>query len=79
MNDENPVNPLEVKVALLEKEVARLTEVLRPFADHASDWTAKGFSLDESLVECWPDGPDNYPLTVSHLVNAKYVLDTPLI
>jgi len=70
---DKPTNPADAKVVMLEAEVARLYAALLPFANHAKDW--EGFHPSEPLVEDWPDGPENLPLTVGDLFNARVALN----
>ncbi len=71
---------------LAASRIQELEGVVKPFADHAEAWTRKGYGPDDSLVEThWTGGPaaeegedeslDALFLRVSHLINAKEVLN----
>jgi len=66
-------HPLSAKVALLKAQVKRLEEVLKPFADHYTDWEQAGYE-DNSILAVG-NLPTNLPLTVGHLHAAKSVID----
>lgn len=69
-------HPLSAKVALLEAQVKRLEDVLKPFADHYTDWEQAGHEADSILVmPMVGNPPKNLPLTVGHLQAAKSVID----
>jgi len=69
-------HPLSAKVALLKAQVKRLEEVLKPFADHYTDWEQAGYEDNSILVmPAVGNPPTNLPLTVGHLHAAKSVID----